>query len=187
MAHESDLYDFTVTEHAEGKARTRKTLGRLIPIAVIVALFAALIAIFKTLATLFVILLIVFLAPLLALWKWFNLEYKYELISGNMSFYVMHGSKIVNTMAKPKPRLSLTIKDMETIAPYTPEAKAAIAAANVKKSHVYISSFTKGQDIYYAIFEQNGEKQVVYFEMTQRALQILYYYNHNTVKSNVYR
>jgi hypothetical protein len=176
MAHESDLYDFTVEEHAEGPARMRKLIGRSIVVAIPVAFVIVMLSLNLAMIA---ILAVTYLPVALAFWKWFNLEFKYELQSGTMSFYVIHGSKLVNKLSKPKPQLKVTIKEMLVIAPLDEEGKARIAAEGVKKTHNYTKSLTKGQDIYYGIFEQDGEKQVVYFEATAQALKILHYYNRN--------
>ena len=42
-------------------------------------------------------------------------------------------------------------------------------------------------DMYYAVFDHDGEDQVVYFEATKKALQILRFYNPVTVVTEVSR
>ncbi len=179
MAHESDIYDFTVEEHAEGPAKTKKLLGRLVVLAVPITYVIICFAVFAILA----ILAVIYIPIVLFFWKWFNRDFRYRLESGTMTFAIIHGG---NTK-KAKDALKLTIKDMSIIAPYDEDAKAKIAAEGIKTSHNYTSSLAKGKDIYYGIFERNGEQQVVYFEATQRALQVLYYYNHNTLVTKVER
>lgn len=179
MAHESAIYDFTVDEHAEGKAKTKKLLGRLLVLAVPVVYVIICFAFFAMLA----ILAVIFIPVILFFWKWFNREFRYRLESGTMTFSIIHGGNA----KKAKDALKLTIKDMEIIAPYDDEAKAKIAAEGIHVSHNFTSSLSKGMDIYYGIFEQNGERQVVYFEATQKALQVLHYYNHNTLVTKVAR
>jgi hypothetical protein len=180
MAHESNLYDFTVTEHAEGKALLIKTLGRAAVVAVPLGM-----AIFFCVINMpmLAILPVAFFGVVLFFWKWFNREFKYELESGNMSFYILHEGKL----KMEKKNLEFCIKDAEIIAPLDDEGKAKIAEAGVQKTYNFASSLSKGYDIYYAIVEINGVKSVIYFEATTRALQILYYYNHNTVATYVAR
>ena len=43
------------------------------------------------------------------------------------------------------------------------------------------SILAKSVDQYYATFEQNGEKCVVYFQAVEKSLSLLRYYNKNTV------
>ncbi len=179
MAHESAIYDFTVDEHAEGSAKTKKLLGRLLVLAIPVVYVIICFIVFAMLA----ILAVVYIPVVLFFWKWFNREFRYRLESGSITFSIIHGGNV----KKAKEALKVTIKDMEIIAPYDEEAKAKIAADGIKTAHNFSSSLSKGKDIYYGIFEKDGERQVVYFEATQRALQVLYYYNHNTLVIQVER
>lgn len=179
MAHESAIYDFTVDEHAEGSAKTKKLLGRLLVLAIPVVYVIITLMIFAMLA----ILAVIYIPVVLYFWKWFNREFRYRLESGTMTFAIIHGGNA----KKAKDALKLTIKDMSVIAPYDEDTKAKIAAEGITTVHNYTSSLSKGKDIYYGIFEQDGKKQVVYFEATQKALQIMYYYNHNTLVTQVER
>ena len=179
MAHESSIYDFTVTEKAEGSAAVKKLLGRLLVLAIPIAYVVICFSFFAILA----ILAVIYIPIVLYFWKWFNRDFRYRLESGTMTFSVIRGG---NTK-KAKDALKFTIKDAEIIAPLDDDAKARIAEAGIQNTYNFVSSLSKGYDIYYAIVDVNGAKSVVYFEATTRALQVLYYYNHNTVSTYVAR
>jgi len=92
----------------------------------------------------------------------------------------------INGGMRRKKVLELTIKDMHEIAPYTDEAKAHLETLPLVKNHLFVSSM-EADDIYYAVFENDGDLQVVYFEATEKALHILRYYNMVTKMSKVSR
>ena len=179
MAHESSIYDFTVTEKAEGSAAVKKTLGRLLVLAIPITYV---IICFSFLAIL-AILAVIYIPIVLYFWKWFNRDFRYRLESGTITFAIIRGGNA----KKAKDVLKFTIKDAEIIAPLDDEGKAKIAEAGIQNTYNFASSLSKGYDIYYAIVDIDGVKSVVYFEATTRALQVLYYYNHNTVATYVAR
>ena len=49
------------------------------------------------------------------------------------------------------------------------------------------ASHSTAEDQYYATFEENGKKCVVYFEATEKTLKLLRYYNPVTVVTKVSR
>jgi aspartate/glutamate racemase len=75
---------------------------------------------------------------------------------------------------------------MQAIAPVTENTSAELSAKGVEKSYMFASHST-ATDMYYAIFEKDGIKCVVYFEATQKALQIFRFYNMITVVTPVSR
>jgi hypothetical protein len=90
-------------------------------------------------------------------------------------YYVYFASK------KPKEILKVVIKDFREIAPRTAESDAKIKAEGYNKVYMFAPS-TNSEDQYYGIFEQNGEKCVVYFQAVEKSLKLLSYYNKaNTV------
>ena len=174
--NESNTYEFVVDEKAEGKAKLRRVIGRGVILLIITAYVVATCSIHPVLAVLPVALL-----PLvLYFWKQFNVELEYSMTSGIMTFSRIYGGR------RRKQVLQLTIKDMKEIAPVTADTQSKLDAMGVKKTYLFQSSVT-APDRYYAVFDKDGDSCVVYFEATQRALQILHYYNHSTVMTGVSR
>ena len=168
-----NFFEHTVEEKAEGQRRTSILVGRLALLAGYCGLIGALLAIFAVLAILPVVLLPIFLA----FWKWFKCDLKYVIEGASMSFYRLHhGSK----KAQPPKNLEVVIKDFLEIAPRTAESDAKIKAEGYTKVYMF-APHSKSVDQYYATFEQNGEKCVVYFQAVEKSLNLLRYYNKNTI------
>lgn len=108
-------------------------------------------------------------------WPLTNIEYEYTTSSGNWRFEKITASKRRSTV------LDVKIKDMEIIAPYTAEY------ADKYKSSAKIYDFRKNskqtEDVYFALFEENGAKSLILFQCTNKALNIFSIYNkEGTVK-----
>ena len=175
--HESSTYEFVVAEKPTGMRKLKKTLCRIGVLAVPIG-FAILCLAIQLYPV--AILPLSLLGVVLFFWKVFNVEYEYSLTSGIMTF-----SRINGNMRRKK-LLELHIKEMHEIAPYTEDAKTHLETLPLVKNHVYVSTMA-ADDIYYAVFKQDDELQVVYFEATEKALHILHYYNGVTKMSKVSR
>lgn len=168
-----NFFEHSVEEKAEGKRKTTILLGRIGLLVVYCGLIGALMAIFAPLAIVPIVLLPIFLA----FWKWFKCDLKYVIESSTMSFYRLHhGSK----KAQPEKDLEVIIKDFREIAPRTAESDAKLKADGVEVVYMYASHSTVA-DQYYATFEKDGKKCVVYFEAVAASLKLLRYYNSNTI------
>ena len=174
---EFNTFEFVVDEKAEGKRKLVKVLGRLGLISIIVAwvIFS-----FLTYPG-FAILAVVYLGLVLYFWKIFNCELEYSMTSGIMTFSRIYGGM------KRKKVLDLFIKDMREIAPRTPESDARLKARGDIAKFYSFSSHSTAIDQYYALFEDDGDLRVVYFEATEKTLKILRYYNPVTVVTKVSR
>ncbi len=175
--HESNTYEFVVAEKPEGLRKLKKMLCRLAVLSVPIGFAIGVCLINMPMVA---ILPLSFLGVVLYFWKIFNVEYEYSLTSGNMTFSRINGG------IRRKKLLELHIKEMHEIAPYTEDAKAHLETLPLVKNHVYVSTMA-ADDIYYAVFKQNDELQVVYFEATEKAIHILHYYNGVTKISKVSR
>ena len=175
--NENNTYEFVVVEKAQGSRMLKKVLGRGALLTVIaVFVFACFAANLPMLA----ILPLSLLGVVLYFWKMFNVELEYSMTSGYITFTRIYGGKI------RKKVLDLVIKDMQAIAPVTENTTAELSAQGVEKTYMF-ASHASASDMYYAIFEQDGTKCVVYFEVTQKALHIFRYYNMVTVMTDVSR
>ncbi len=175
--NESSTFEFVVAEKPEGKRKITVTLARIGIIAILVAFVGVC---FAFNAPMFAIIPLSFMGVFMYFWKIFNRECEYSMTSGVMTFSYIYGGM------RRKKILDLFIKDMREIAPMKDDSMAHINALGVEKDYRFVSS-SAADDMYYAIFEQNGKLCVVYFEATAKALSILRYYNHQTVMTNVSR
>lgn len=175
--HESSTYEFVVDEKPTGTRKLKKILCRLGVLSVPIG-FAILCLALQLYPV--AILPMSLIPVVLYFWKLFNIELEYSMTSGIMTFSRINGGM------RRKKVLELHIKELREIAPYTEEAQAHLESMPLTKNHVFVSAMT-ADDIYYALFEKNGDLQVVYFEATEKALHILHYYNGVTKMSKVAR
>ena len=174
---EFNTFEFVVDEQAEGMRKLGKFLGRSALLGACIGFFFACLALqLYPIA----ILPIALLSLVLYFWKIFNCELEYSMTSGIMTFSRIYGGM------KRKAVLELTIKDFREVAPRTPEADARLKARGITKYHSF-SSHSTASDQYYALFEENGDLSVVYFEATDKTLKILRFYNPVTVVTKVSR
>ena len=174
---EFNTFEFVVDERPEGKRKLVKFLGRFALLAFIGA-FVAFTFIIRM--PMLAVLPLALLGIVLYFWKIFNCELEYSMTSGMMTFSRIYGSM------KRRKVLDLTIKDFRECAPRTAESDAKLKARGIAKTYSFASHSTAA-DQYYALFEQNGDLCVVYFEATEKALKILRYYNPVTVVTKVSR
>jgi len=107
-------------------------------------------------------------------WPFTIIEYEYTLSSGNWRFEKNYGSR------KKVLALEKKIKDMKKIAPFT-SAETALLKSSAKVYDFRISQ-KQMEDIYYAIFEEDGKDSIILFQCTNKAMKILKSYNkENTV------
>ena len=175
--NEMNTFEFVVAEKAEGSRKAKKALGRAGLLTIVIGFV---IVCFAINAPMLAILPLSLLGIVLYFWKIFNVELEYSMTSGIMTFSRIYGG------IRRRKVLDLTIKEMHEIAPVTAETAAHLQASDVEKSYLFASSST-AIDMYYATFELDGKRCVVYFEATEKALKILRYYNPATVVTAVSR
>ena len=110
-------------------------------------------------------------------WRYTAVEYEYSITSGTLTFTKVYGNR------SRKRVISLTLKDAARIAPL--DSAEELARANAwrpKKQFTAVSSLY-ADNIYFILFEYTNRKErekcraILYFEATDRALQICRYYN----------
>lgn len=102
-------------------------------------------------------------------WPLSNIEYEYTTSSGNWRFERITASKRRSTI------LEVKIKDMEIIAPYSSEYADKYKSA--VKTYDFRKNAKQTEDVYFALFEENGAKSLILFQCTSKALNIFSIYN----------
>lgn len=176
--NEFSTYEFVVAQKHEGRTKLYRTLAIIGYILFFVAVAVALIAIhlpwMVAVLPIFEWMLIFFT------WRYLSVEYEYSMTSGTVTFSYIYGGR------SRKATLEMPIKDFQEIAPLDDAAYTRLEARQIGTEYRFISS-DSAPDMYYALFEENGELSVVLFEATQKALSILRFYNPNTVVTKVSR
>lgn len=162
--------EFTVKKKAEGALLLTKIGLIVLYIAVIVGFFMWL---WYAGALSAVIVAIVWFFT----WPYVNIEYEYTTASGDLQFTKIYGGK------KRKLVLEKKIKDMELIAPCTSEYTDKYPV--IAKTYDFRKSVKQTEDVYFAVFDEKGEKHRILFQCTNKALKIFEKYNkENTVATD---
>ena len=168
----SNFVNYGVKKKPEGKYKLKRALLIMAYILVPLAVAGVFIAnnILPILATLpvFIWMFIFFT------WKYVSIEYEYIILDGEFRMLEVYGSKSMRTL------VSTRVSGMTAIAPYDHAHKAAADAVPAGNRIEAVSTMS-ASDIYYAIFKDNGEDCVIFFEATEKTLKVLRYYNENTV------
>lgn len=165
--------EYTVAQKAEGKSLT----NRLLLIALYVVYSVAFAAFF--LAGPIKIPMLVALLPvtlwiiIFFTWRFVSVEHEYMLASGVMTFVDIYGGR------KRRALFACPVKEMREIAPLRDTSRLNA------KTVIDMRGTVKSRDSYYFIInDRDGETAAVLFEATNKAVQILKYYNGATVPSD---
>lgn len=110
----------------------------------------------------------------LATWRFVSIEYEYYILDGEFRMLKLYGSKSMRELCRVR------VSAMKTIAPYSGEYKVAADEVKIQNRIESVSSMD-APDVYYAIFEDGGEECVVFFEVIEKTLKALKYYNSEVI------
>ncbi len=104
-------------------------------------------------------------------WRFVSIEYEYYILDGEFRMLEVYGSKSSRELCRVR------VSAMKTIAPYRDANKAAADAIDSANRIEAVSSMS-APDIYYGIFAgDDGNDCVVFFEVAEKTLKVLKYYN----------
>lgn len=129
------------------------------------------------------------LVPLLALipvttgilifvtWRYVSVEYEYSITSGTFTFTKVFGGK------SRKKVLEIPLRNAILIAPLDDERARATAENYRPEREFHAISSLASPDVYFILFEYENKKEkekrraILYFEATEKALQVCRFYN----------
>lgn len=180
--------EFVVEKKVEGMYRFKRVLMILahviLPVAFIIALFPlnlGVIGLFVFVPLYYAWALRKFVIPLT--WRYVNIQYEYVIRSGDLVVNTLYVSDIKKRAQMFKQQIS----QMDVIAPYNGEYKAAADASDIDKRYI-ACAFLEHPDNYYCIWkDKDGKKCVCIFQATNNAVKIMKFHNRNTVVTEVQR
>lgn len=108
-----------------------------------------------------------------------NIDYEYCVVSGEFRVDAIHGNAIRKSLA------AVRLSDMNAIAPYRDEYKAAADDPAIQKRIEAVSTMSS-PDIYYGLYtDEDGLSTVVFFEATAKILKLAKLFNPSTVVTEV--
>lgn len=176
--NEFNTYEYVVAQKSEGKWKTRKIL-LIIGYIVFAAVVLVLGAFSRLLVPLLALTPIAVWILIFCTWRYVSLEYEYNITSGVFTLSNVYGGR------SRKKLIEVYIKDLATVAPYNHElpetiekAEQTIKRFSPDKEYIAFSS-PESPDIYYALYtdKETGEKSIIWFEATEKALKIFRFYN----------
>lgn len=190
--------EYAVPKKSEGGYKTKRIVVRLLYIFVPIAIIAALMLSPVGYGAFILVPLFVFLArPVInGTWRYVNYDVRYEIKdAGTIRFTNYYGKKFkvdkgdahADEKIAEKLILEMKIKDFEVIAPYNDaEHKAAFDAMGIKNV-INHSSSPSHPNVYYGVYtNEGGEKCAILFDMIDKSLSIIAYYNKSTVETELH-
>ncbi len=111
--------------------------------------------------------------------KWyFCIEDELIFFSGEMTLTAIYGRSI------RKKKLSLTLNSLIEVGVYDDEAYERLSNMSLQRNFFSVSSMS-AETVYYAIFDQEKDRCVLYFEADERAIRLIKQNNFSAVKSDV--
>ena len=171
--NEFSTYEFVVAQKSEGKWRLARIGMVLLYVCFVLGTLLAGISLNVlpplALVPVFTWMLVFFT------WRYVSVEYEYSITSGELVFSKIFGNRSRRTVLK------LMLRDAVRIAPLDHAEEAAKATAYRPEREFSAISSQYANDIYFILFEyQTGKEKhraILYFEATQKALQICRFYN----------
>ncbi|MEG2003300.1 MAG: hypothetical protein RR057_01710 [Clostridia bacterium] len=167
--------EFVVTQKKEGKNLTLRRILMFSYIAFFLAFTITFMAL-KLIPVIAILPLLLWIAVHFT-WRYTNLEHKYVIERGEITFYDVYSSDI------EKQRLKIKISDMKLIAFVKGEFSDEIKKATAKNTYDFRGS-VKSENSLFALFDENGNCAIVFFEYCKKAESLFNLYNKNCSKLN---
>ncbi len=174
------IYEKIVRQKAEGKYLFLKPLFILCYLAIAVFLGVMIFAYCPSpMIVPFIAVVIVAVGLIVVLtWKFSSIEYEYEICSGIMSFNYVYGR------STRRHALDVDLKSMSEVGVYDTTASKRLESVYVTKDFLFISS-VHADGIYYALFDDDSDKCIVYFEADGEALALIEKTNPSAVRAAI--
>lgn len=172
----TSFVNYMVTKKVEGKYKLRRIL-MVCGYVIVAVIYATVFTIPLKLPMLLTFLPLLIWFMVYSSWMYVNIEYEYTIVGG-----VLRGMEVFG-MRKYRELFSVKLSSMTLIAPYSGENKITSDSDDIIHRYYCVSS-KSSPNIWFGIYENElGEKCVVYFEMVEKTLKCVKYYNSGAVKA----
>lgn len=112
--------------------------------------------------------LIIIVIGLLAFvtWRFVCVEYEIIISGGELTVTVIYGKSVSRKI------ISKTLNSFYEIGEYDERAYSEISKISIQKNYLCISSLSAPK-IFYALFEEENERHILYFDVTEKAEELL--------------
>lgn len=174
-------YEYIIKKKAEGDLlikRIAAVIGYALFFLVLTAFVLAL------LPSLFIpaLILICCLTALLIFitWRFLCIEYEILIANGDVVITRLYGKGSRKTI------FSASVASLSEIGEYDDKAYEEISKLSLQKNHICISSLS-APDVYYALFEDEDGKGIIYFDAPERAVDLLKKHNAGAFRASAKR
>ena len=109
-------------------------------------------------------------------WRFLCVEYELVFSGGELSATVIYGKSI------RRRGMSVAINALIEVGIYDDGAYGRLSGMSLQKNYIYVSSMS-AETIYYAIFDDDKERCVAYFEADERAIRLIKQSNSGAVRA----
>lgn len=162
-------YEFVVSQKLTGKWMTCRVLA-VIGYVLFAVLFFTLGVTSRLLLPLIALTPIFLWMLVFFTWRYTRPDYELTTVSNALRFTIVYGNRT------RRPQLEVEFSRMQKIAPLDEAGQAAIKYFSPDRVYCAASSMD-APDLYYAIWEEDKKRYVLYFEATTHLLKICRYYN----------
>ena len=172
-------YEYIIKQKNEGKV----LLGKIALALSYLLLAAILIFLVITLTPLYVMIPLILLSlaftALVAFvtWRFLSVEYEVTIGGGDLLITTIYGRSI------RRKTVNLSVNSIIEIGEYDDGAYEEISKLSLQKNYLCISSLSS-PDMYYAIFDEDKERCILYFDATSEAVTLLRKYNQGAFRAS---
>jgi hypothetical protein len=113
-------------------------------------------------------------------WRFVCVEYEIVISGGELTITIIYGKSVSKRL------LSRPISTFSEMGEYDDAAFEEISKLSLQKNYLCVSSLSAPL-IYYGIFEDEGERQIVYFDVTEKAAELLNHSNPSAFRASAKR
>ncbi len=174
--------EYIIKQKNEGKALAKK-LGMIASYVALALLLSALNLTFAP--TELRLIFFIFIAIAVALtvfitWRFVCVEYEVVIGGGELTVTVIYGKSVSKRL------LCRSLSSFSEIGEYDDRAFEEISKLSMQKNYVCISSLSAPL-VYYGIFEEENERHIIYFDVTERAAELLKKQNASAFRASAKR
>lgn len=174
-------YEYIIKKKAEGELLLKR-IAAIVGYAVFfVVLTAFVLALLPSLFIPALILICCLTALLIFItWRFLCIEYEILIANGDIVITKLYGKGSRKTV------FTSSVSSFSEIGEYDDKAYEEISKLSLQKNHICISSLS-APDVYYALFEDEDGKGIIYFDAPARAVELLQKYNAGAFRASAKR
>ncbi len=175
-------YEYTIKQRTEGKVLMQKLLLLFSYGAFAIALFSLVLA-FSPVDLFLPLLLLAAVLTLLLIfitWRFTCVEYEIILSGGDLTVTLLYGKRRSKTL------FSLAVNSIYEIGEYDDHAYEEISKLSLQKDYICLSSLS-APSVYYALFEEEDEQCIFYFDAPEGAIALLRKWNSGAFRAGKHR